>query len=123
MTKAEIAHAVYRRVGGFSKEESVDLVGVVFEMLKETLAKGEKIKISGFGKFVLRDKHQRLGRNPQTGRPLEIPARRVLTFKASQILRQAVNRRDPSNGGVVELAPNAVGTPKLETRQSEPWAE
>ncbi len=91
MTKAEIVQALYARVGGFSKKESADIVDLVFEMLKETLSKGEKIKISGFGNFVLRDKRQRPGRNPQTGDPIKISERRVLTFKASQILKQALN--------------------------------
>jgi integration host factor subunit alpha len=82
MTKAEIVQALYDRVGGFSKKESADLVDLVFDMMKETLAKGEKIKVSGFGNFVLRDKRQRPGRNPQTGDPIKISERRVLTFKA-----------------------------------------
>jgi integration host factor subunit alpha len=98
MTKAEIVQAVYTRVGGFSKKESADIVDLVFEMLKETLGKGEKIKISGFGNFVLRDKRQRPGRNPQTGDPIKISERRVLTFKASQILKQALNPRTSSPG-------------------------
>jgi integration host factor subunit alpha len=96
MTKAEIVQALYTRVGGFSKKESADIVDLVFEMMKETLGRGEKIKISGFGNFVLRDKRQRPGRNPQTGDPIKISERRVLTFKASQILKQALN---PRNGG------------------------
>jgi integration host factor subunit alpha len=93
MTKAEIVQALYTRVGGFSKKESADIVDMVFEMMKETLGRGEKIKISGFGNFVLRDKRQRPGRNPQTGDPIKISERRVLTFKASQILKQALNPR------------------------------
>src|SRR4051812_2271382 len=93
MTKAEIVQALYTRVGGFSKKESADIVDLVFEMMKETLGKGEKIKISGFGNFVLRDKRQRPGRNPQTGDPIKISERRVLTFKASQILKLALNPR------------------------------
>jgi integration host factor subunit alpha len=93
MTKAEIVQALYDRVGGFSKKESADLVDLVFDMMKETLAKGEKIKVSGFGNFVLRDKRQRPGRNPQTGDPIKISERRVLTFKASQILKQALNSK------------------------------
>ena len=91
MTKAEIVQALYSKVGGFSKKESADIVDLVFEMMKETLGRGEKIKISGFGNFVLRDKRQRPGRNPQTGDPIKISERRVLTFKASQILKQALN--------------------------------
>jgi len=91
MTKAEIVQAVYTRLGGFSKKESSDLVDLVFETMKETLGRGEKIKISGFGNFVLRDKRQRQGRNPQTGNPIVITERRVLSFKASQLLKQALN--------------------------------
>src|SRR6476659_2138542 len=100
MTKADIVQAVYTRLGGFSKKESADLVDLVFETMKETLGRGEKIKISGFGNFVLRDKRQRPGRNPQTGDPIKISERRVLTFKASQILKQALN---PRNGNGHDL--------------------
>ena len=109
MTKAEIVQALYTRVGGFSKKESADMVDLVFEMMKETLGRGEKIKISGFGNFVLRDKRQRPGRNPQTGEPIKISERRVLTFKASQILKQALNpkRSSPSS---VSGATNGHGT-------------
>ncbi len=91
MTKAEIVHAVYTKLGGFSKKEAADLVDLVFETMKETLGRGEKIKISGFGNFVLRDKRERQGRNPQTGDPITISARRVLNFKASQLLKQSLN--------------------------------
>ena len=99
MTKAEIVQALYTRVGGFSKKESADIVDLVFEMMKETLGRGEKIKISGFGNFVLRDKRQRPGRNPQTGDPIKISERRVLTFKASQILKQALNVKEKNGNG------------------------
>ena len=61
MTKAEIVQALYSKVGGFSRKESAELVDLVFEMMKETLGRGEKIKVSGFGNFVLRDKRQRPG--------------------------------------------------------------
>ena len=63
-------------------------------MMKETLGRGEKIKISGFGNFVLRDKRQRPGRNPQTGDPIKISERRVLTFKVSKNLKDALNKAD-----------------------------
>lgn len=92
MTKAEIVQALYSQVGGFSKKESADIVDRVFEMMKETLARGEKIKISGFGNFVLRDKNSRPGRNPQTGDPITISERRILTFKTSDKLRKALNK-------------------------------
>lgn len=74
------------------------MVDLVFEMMKETLGRGEKIKISGFGNFVLRDKRQRPGRNPQTGDAIKISERRVLTFKASQILKLALNPRTDEAG-------------------------
>lgn len=91
MTKAEIVQAVYSTVGGFSKKEAADLVDLLFETMKETLGRGQKIKVSGFGNFVLRDKRERQGRNPQTGEPITITPRRVLNFKASQLLKQALN--------------------------------
>src|ERR1700756_1685318 len=113
MTKADIVQVVYSRLGGFSKKESADMVDLVFEMMKETLGRGEKIKISGFGNFVLRDKRQRPGRNPQTGDPIKISERRVLTFKASQILKQALNPRKAAlangNGNGSALAPASPG--------------
>lgn len=93
-TKYELVQAVYTKLGGFSKKEAADLVDLIFELMKETLGRGETIKISGFGNFVLRDKRQRQGRNPQTGDPITISARRVLTFKPSQLLKQALNPRE-----------------------------
>ena len=91
MTKAEIVQALYDRVGGFSKKEAADAVDLVFDLVKETLARAEKVKISGFGKFTLRDKRQRTGRNPQTGEPMPIRERRVLTFRVSEILKRTLN--------------------------------
>ena len=91
MTKADIVQAVYTKLGGFSKKEAADLVDQVFDSMKETLGRGEKIKISGFGNFVVRDKNARAGRNPQTGQEITISARRVLTFKPSQVLKNVLN--------------------------------
>lgn len=90
MTKADIVEALYQKIG-FSKKEAADLVELIFDTIKETLSKGEKIKISGFGNFVIREKKSRMGRNPQTGQQIEISARRVLTFRPSQVLRAEVN--------------------------------
>ena len=98
MTKAEIVQAIYNRLGGFSKKEAADLVDLVFDTMKETLARGEKIKISGFGNFVVREKKARIGRNPQTGEEITISARRVLTFKPSQVLKNALNGGEPDGG-------------------------
>lgn len=90
MTKADLIEGVYQRIG-FSKKESADIVELVFDLIKETLERGEKIKISGFGNFVVREKKARIGRNPQTGEEIEISARRVLTFKPSQVLKSSLN--------------------------------
>ena len=95
MTKADIIESVYEKVGGFSKKEAADIVELVFETVKETLGRGEKIKISGFGNFVVRDKNSRTGRNPQTGQEITITARRVLTFKPSQVLKNSLNGEEP----------------------------
>lgn len=90
MTKADIIESVYNKVG-FSKKESADIVEMVFTTMKATLEAGEKIKISGFGNFIVREKKARIGRNPQTGEEIEISARRVLTFRPSQVLKNALN--------------------------------
>jgi integration host factor subunit alpha len=91
VTKAEIVEKIYEKVG-FSRRESAEIVETALELMKEALAEGEKIKISGFGHFNVRSKHERIGRNPHTGEGIKITARRVITFKASQILKNAVNR-------------------------------
>ena len=98
MTKADIIESVYERVG-FSKKESAEIVELVFDTLKETLERGGgsassnegKVKISGFGNFQVRYKKARVGRNPQTGKEIEISARKVLTFRPSQVLKAALN--------------------------------
>ena len=96
MTKADIIEAVYEKVGGFSKKEAAEIVESVFNQIKETLERGEKIKISGFGNFIVREKKARIGRNPQTGEEITISARRVLTFKPSQVLKNILNGLPPS---------------------------
>jgi len=96
MTKADLVEAVHTKIG-FSKKESSDIVELLFDTMKSTLESGEKIKISGFGNFEVRDKHSRIGRNPQTGDAIEISARRVLTFKPSQILKNSLNPATPEN--------------------------
>lgn len=100
LTKAELIDSVYEKVG-FSKKEAADLVELVFENMKEELCKGDSIKISGFGKFRVRQKKSRMGRNPQTGEAMEISARKVLTFTPSRILRDGIN-------GKSNILPSAV---------------
>ncbi len=82
MTKADIVERVHRKVG-LSKKEINSIVESVFDIIKEMLQSEDKIVISGFGKFSIRNKKARRGRNPQTGEDLEISARRILTFKPS----------------------------------------
>lgn len=101
LTKAELIEAVYEKVG-FSKKEATDLVELVFESIKEELCKGGSVKISGFGKFKVRGKKERKGRNPQTGETMMISARKVLTFAPSRILRDGINGKEvalPSSFG------------------------
>jgi integration host factor subunit alpha len=97
MTKAEIVEQIYERVG-FSKKEAAELVEKVFDVIKETLSQGEKVKISGFGNFVVRHKNARKGRNPQTGQEILLEARKVLTFKPSLVLKNVLND-EPGEGG------------------------
>ncbi|MCU0661839.1 MAG: integration host factor subunit alpha [Myxococcota bacterium] len=91
MTKADIFERVYGKVGGFAKKEAADIVESVFMLMKKTLSEGENLKISSFGTFVVRGKKARMGRNPQTGQPLMITDRRVLTFKPSHVLKDLLN--------------------------------
>lgn len=99
MTKADIVEKVYQKIG-FSKKEASELVEMVFNQLKDVLCKGDKVKISGFGNFVVREKNERIGRNPQTGEQIKISARRVLTFRPSQVLKAILNGEDIT--GIVE---------------------
>ncbi len=90
MTKADLVENVYLKTG-FSKKESAEIVEMVFDIMKNTLEGGDKIKIAGFGNFVVKEKSTRRGRNPQTGDEIEISSRRILTFKPSQVLKAAIN--------------------------------
>ncbi|MGH1467513.1 MAG: integration host factor subunit alpha [Bdellovibrionales bacterium] len=90
VTKLDLVENVYEKIG-FSKKEAGELVESVFSEIKSKLITGDKVKISGFGNFVVNDKKPRKGRNPQTGEQITISGRRVLTFKASQILKEKIN--------------------------------
>ena len=92
MTKIDIIQNVYDKLG-LSKKDAARIVESVFDIMKEHLERGEKIKISGFGNFVVKVKKARRGRNPQTGTEIEISPRKVLTFKSSQVLRKALNHK------------------------------
>ncbi|UIP07983.1 integration host factor subunit alpha [Erythrobacter sp. SDW2] len=89
LTRADLAEAINRKMG-FSRAESLDMVEAILSHMTEALKNGENVKISGFGSFVLRDKKERIGRNPKTGVEVPITPRRVMTFRASQLLRERI---------------------------------
>ena len=90
MTKADLIEQLCLKTG-FSKKESNDLFDKVFDLIKSTLQEGESIRIAGFGNLVVKHKAARRGRNPQTGDEIEIPSRKILTFKPSQVLKGVIN--------------------------------
>lgn len=89
LTRADLAETINHKMG-FSRAESLGLVEKILEKMCHALGDGENVKISGFGSFVLRDKRERVGRNPKTGIEVPITSRRVLTFRASQKLKDRV---------------------------------
>ena len=89
LTRIELSEAVYREVG-LSRNESAELVETVLNHISNALIKGEQVKISAFGTFITRNKKQRIGRNPKTGTEIPITSRRVISFKASQIMKEKV---------------------------------
>jgi integration host factor subunit alpha len=90
MTKIDLVEKVSENLG-VTKKESIDLVESVLNLIKETLESGEDLKISGFGKFIVKQKQDRKGRNPQTGETITIEARRIISFKPSTILKASIN--------------------------------
>ena len=90
MTKADIVEKIYEKVG-LSKKESADLVEQVFNLINDTLEDGEKIKIAGFGNFIVKEKADRRGRNPQTGKEIKIAAAKVPKFRPGKALKDALN--------------------------------
>jgi integration host factor subunit alpha len=91
LTRADLADVVHRKLG-LSRAESANVVEKVLHHMCHALAEGQNVKISGFGTFILRDKGQRIGRNPKTGVEVPIAPRRVMTFRASQIMRDHIAR-------------------------------
>ena len=91
MTKADIVEIIHQKIG-FGRKESTEIVEQVFEIIQETLESGEKIKLSGFGNFVVRQKRPRRGRNPKSGDEIVISGRKVVTFKSGNVLRKALNQ-------------------------------
>ena len=93
LTKIDIIESVYDQLG-IPKKDCVNIVESVFEIIKEDLGKGTNVKISGFGKWMIKSKNKRKGRNPQTGETMTIDARRIVTFKPSAMLKDALNSED-----------------------------
>ncbi len=93
MTKKDLVDKISMTTE-FTQKESAAIVECVFDLIKATLEDGEKLKIAGFGNFEVKEKTTRRGRNPQTGDVIEIAARKVLTFKPSQVLKQTINSQD-----------------------------
>lgn len=90
VTRADLCEAVYQKVG-LSRTESADLVEMVLDEISDCLVRGESVKLSSFGSFLVRQKGQRVGRNPKTGEEVPISPRRVMVFKPSNILKQKIN--------------------------------
>jgi integration host factor subunit alpha len=99
-TRADLYEAVYQKVG-LSRRESAALVDLVLREITDCLERGELVKLSGFGAFVVRQKRDRVGRNPKTGKEVPIPARRVMVFRPSQSSKSASSRTQPSDGSLL----------------------
>jgi integration host factor subunit alpha len=95
ITRSQLSEAVYQEVG-LSRNESADLLEAVLNKISDTLARGETVKISSFGSFSVRNKGQRVGRNPKTGEEVPILPRRVLVFRPSQVLKSRIGDTAPS---------------------------
>ncbi|MCB1783380.1 MAG: integration host factor subunit alpha [Alphaproteobacteria bacterium] len=91
ITRADLAEAVYESVG-LSRNESSDLVEAVLDQVSEALIEGDNVKISSFGSFTIREKGERIGRNPKTGVEVPISPRKVLVFRASHVLKERINK-------------------------------
>ena len=89
LTKVDMVESLFNKLG-LNKKEALELVDLIFEELKASLAVGEQVKLSGFGNFELRDKRERPGRNPRTGEEIPVSARRVVTFRPGQKLKARV---------------------------------
>ena len=101
LTKAQLAELLFEHIG-LNKREAKDMVDAFFDMMSERLVAGEEVKLSGFGNFQLRVKAPRPGRNPRTGESIPIAARRVVTFHASQKLKEAIQSAAGAGATVVE---------------------
>jgi integration host factor subunit alpha len=105
ITRAQLAEAIYREVG-LSRNGSADLLELVLSEIAQSLLKNETVKISSFGSFSVRHKGQRIGRNPKTGEEVPILPRKVLVFRASQVLKARICEGHANRAGQGLLSPN-----------------
>lgn len=103
VTRADLCEAVYRKVG-LSRAESAALVSMVLQEMADCVARGEQLKVSSFGTFDVREKRERMGRNPKTGEAVPIEPRRVMVFRASNVLKKRLNRTVPREKAPAEPA-------------------
>ena len=106
LTRADLAEAVHQEVG-LTRQDCADLVERTLELISEALQHGEVVKLSGFGVFQVREKRARMGRNPKTGEPAAIDPRRVITFRASQVMKARVE--DAHLGAAASKPLNGAG--------------
>ena len=112
VTRADLAEAVYRRLG-LSRTESAAMVEMVLQEICDAIVAGESVKLSSFGSFLVRDKGLRVGRNPKTGREVPIPPRRVTVFKPSNIMKERIN------GGLVSDSRSGLDQHRVESNAHE----
>lgn len=120
LTRQDIALAIYNRVGGMSRREAKRIIDSVIDEMVSTLTSGESLKLHDFGSFVVRDKGKRAGRNPRTGSPVPIQARRVIVFKASPNMKAAINGDEPPRRGANAAARRMTAVQKGETIALDP---
>ena len=96
LTRADLSEAIHRQIG-LSRTESADMVKSVLDIVSDTLVKGEQVKLSSFGTFMVREKRARIGRNPKTGEEVPITPRRVLVFRPSQVMKAQINDANTSD--------------------------
>ncbi len=119
VTRAQLTEAVYQEIG-LSRNESAELVESVIAEISEALERGEMVKISSFGSFAVRQKGQRIGRNPKTGQEVPISPRRVLVFRASHALKDQINNglTEPTRKAASQSAPAAGVKPVSRVRSA-----
>jgi len=119
VTRADLCEAVYQTVG-LSRTESANLVELVLDEICDSIVRGEAVKLSSFGSFVVRSKGERIGRNPKTGEEVPISPRRVMVFKPSNVLKQRINEKLVNGSGGGDAAASPDGDTSEAKVQPEP---